>query len=88
MKAQSLPAKRIQDRDWKTPFPPWAIDLTDPNAKKDPMVEAILNSTSPKPIHRTYGNGGRPLKEFEEKPHSALTNNGYARNSLGGFYTC
>eukprot|EP00291_Cryptomonas_curvata_P014880 CAMPEP_0172151870 /NCGR_PEP_ID=MMETSP1050-20130122/496_1 /TAXON_ID=233186 /ORGANISM="Cryptomonas curvata, Strain CCAP979/52" /LENGTH=81 /DNA_ID=CAMNT_0012820077 /DNA_START=33 /DNA_END=278 /DNA_ORIENTATION=- len=57
------------------------------NDIKDDTVEALKRSTLPVPQMAKHVQGGRPLSEPMLTPHSPQTNNGYARNSFGGFFT-
>jgi hypothetical protein len=70
---------------WVKPNPPYRISLK--NEAKDPEVVNILGTTLSPPKVSKMGSGGRPLSEPMLAPHSPQTNNGYARNSLGGFFT-
>uniref|UniRef100_A0A7S1GYR1 Uncharacterized protein n=1 Tax=Hemiselmis andersenii TaxID=464988 RepID=A0A7S1GYR1_HEMAN len=70
---------------WVKPDPPYRISLK--KEAQNPDVVSILGSTlSPPKVYKT-SQGGRPLSEPMLAPHSPQTNNGYARNSLGGFFT-
>jgi len=80
-----VPDRRIQDRGkWKTPFPPYAIDLTKPATCKDPVVEEILSATSPPPVTKVVHHGGKPVVKIgREAAHPAVPR----KNALGGFFT-
>ncbi|EKX37386.1 hypothetical protein GUITHDRAFT_116502 [Guillardia theta CCMP2712] len=80
MKYMPPPSKRLSPLD-----PPYAIRTL--QQELDPMVEGILASSVQLPKSTTHGHSGRPLCEPMITPHSPQTNNGYARNSLGGFFT-
>eukprot|EP00285_Hemiselmis_virescens_P000072 CAMPEP_0173378286 /NCGR_PEP_ID=MMETSP1356-20130122/1470_1 /TAXON_ID=77927 ORGANISM="Hemiselmis virescens, Strain PCC157" /NCGR_SAMPLE_ID=MMETSP1356 /ASSEMBLY_ACC=CAM_ASM_000847 /LENGTH=104 /DNA_ID=CAMNT_0014331303 /DNA_START=15 /DNA_END=329 /DNA_ORIENTATION=+ len=77
--------QRTKTSTWVKPNPPYRISLK--KEAQNPDVMHILGSTlSPPKVSKT-SQGGRPLSEPMLAPHSPQTNNGYARNSLGGFFT-
>lgn len=82
---ETVPNKRIQaGGDWKTPFPPYAIDLTRPSTLKNPVVEEILSATTPPPKVKTHSNSGKPVTKIgREAAHPAIVR----KNGLGGFFT-
>jgi hypothetical protein len=54
---KTAPSRRVQDRgNWKTPCPPYAIDLIMPKTLKDREVEDILATVAPKPVIKTHCN--------------------------------
>eukprot|EP00283_Hemiselmis_rufescens_P009878 CAMPEP_0173425102 /NCGR_PEP_ID=MMETSP1357-20121228/4900_1 /TAXON_ID=77926 /ORGANISM="Hemiselmis rufescens, Strain PCC563" /LENGTH=101 /DNA_ID=CAMNT_0014388477 /DNA_START=15 /DNA_END=320 /DNA_ORIENTATION=+ len=82
----SVGTKQLTKRStWVKPNPPYRISLK--KDAQDPDVSNILGSTLSPPKVFKGSQGGRPLSEPMLAPHSPQTNNGYARNSLGGFFT-
>mmetsp|Transcript_33128 Transcript_33128/g.78474 ORF Transcript_33128/g.78474 Transcript_33128/m.78474 type:complete len:83 (-) Transcript_33128:80-328(-) len=80
MYQMSPPSKKLSKDD-----PPYAIKTL--QKELDPGVTSILGSTTSPPKVTSHGHSGRPLSEPMITPHSPQTNNGYARNSVGGFFT-